>query len=145
MIRPYKPEDQQVLIALLRENTPQYFAPEEEAGFVNYLQKYAQHHYVYTEDEKVLGCAGYSWQPEKEKGMVAWFVVDPNQQGKGIGRALLNYCIDALKQVEDLKKIVVRTSQLVYPFFEKSGFVLISTEKDYWAPGFDLYYMEIEL
>jgi len=149
MIRKYQKQNEPVLIKLLRQNTPQYFAPEEEADFLRYLHTHVQqglaHHFVYEENGQVLGCAGYSWNREEKSGMVAWFVVDTQQQGRGIGSALLHYCIDALKQVKDLNKIVVRTSQLVYPFFEKAGFVLLFTEKDYWAPGFDLYQMELSL
>jgi GNAT superfamily N-acetyltransferase len=143
MIRLYKADDQVVLISLLRQNTPEYFAPEEEADFIRYLQLHAADHYVYVEDDQVLGCAGYSWQREKRVGMVSWFLVDQQQQGKGIGRLLLNHTITELRKEALLQKIIVRTSQLVYRFFERSGFVLISTEKDYWAPGFDLYYMEL--
>jgi ribosomal protein S18 acetylase RimI-like enzyme len=41
-----------------------------------------------------------------------------------------------------VKKLVVRTSQLAYKFFERLGYHLIRTEKDYWGKGLDLYLME---
>lgn len=33
---------------------------------------------------------------------------------------------------------------LVYKFYQKQGFVLKATHKDYWAKGIDMYYMEYE-
>ncbi|EMR01507.1 hypothetical protein ADICEAN_03364 [Cesiribacter andamanensis AMV16] len=47
-----------------------------------------------------------------------------------------------LRQHPEVATIVVRTSQLVYRFYEKGGFTLKEVVQEYWAPGFDLYYME---
>jgi ribosomal protein S18 acetylase RimI-like enzyme len=41
--------------------------------------------------------------------------------------------------------IIVRTSQLAYKFYQKVGFELEKTEKDFWAKGFDLYQMKMNL
>jgi len=41
--------------------------------------------------------------------------------------------------------VMVRTTQLMYRFCQKSGFELIKTEKDFWAEGFDLYQMELKI
>jgi hypothetical protein len=37
----------------------------------------------------------------------------------------------------------VRTTQLVYPFYQKLGFEIRKSEPDFWAPGFDLVEMEL--
>lgn len=42
-------------------------------------------------------------------------------------------------------KIVVRTTQFGFRFYEKVGFQLENVEKDFWAQGFDLYQMSVEL
>ena len=44
-----------------------------------------------------------------------------------------------------VKTIIVRTSQLAYQFYGKVGFELEKVEKDFWAAGFDLYLMRLEL
>ncbi len=36
-IREYQPTDKNAVIDLIRQNTPAYFAPKEEADFSNYL------------------------------------------------------------------------------------------------------------
>ena len=42
---------------------------------------------------------------------------------------------------QEIDAIIVRTSQLVFKFYEKHGFEVIEIVKDYWAKDFDLYYM----
>ena len=37
-IREYQPTDKNAVIDLIRQNTPAYFAPKEEADFSNYLE-----------------------------------------------------------------------------------------------------------
>ncbi len=145
MIRTYTPVDEEQLLVLLRLNTPKYFAPEEEEDFVGYLGKHTDEHFVWEEDGKILGCAGCNWYPDSNDGRVAWFVVDPKTQGRGIGMGLLNYCLDQLKTNPATKKIIVRTSQFAEGFFAKGGFVTERREKDYWSPGYDLVLMTIEL
>ena len=51
---------------------------------------------------------------------------------------LLEHRITILKDINSIEKIIVRTSQLTYTFYEKSGFEIIKIVKDYWAKGFDL-------
>ena len=143
MIRNYKPSDQGRLIELLRLNTPTFFAPEEEADFVQYLGIHESEHYVWDIDGEVLGCAGCSWYPDSNDGRVAWFVVHPETQGQGVGMKLLDHCVEHLKTNPKMRAIIVRTSQLAEGFFARGGFEKERHEKDYWAPGFDLVYMKM--
>ena len=71
--------------------------------------------------------------------------VIPIFKGKGIGKQLVQHRIEVIKTKPDIERIIVRTSQLVYQFYEKCGFQLITVKKDFWAKGFDLYKMEIKL
>ncbi|MEI7473128.1 MAG: GNAT family N-acetyltransferase, partial [Chitinophagaceae bacterium] len=68
----------------------------------------------------------------------------PDFQGQQIGTTLLKYRIKILQDNPVIEKIIVRTSQLVYPFYEKAGFVLKEKITDYWAKGIHLYRMEYE-
>tara|TARA_B110000285_G_scaffold234402_1_gene311224 strand:+ start:2948 stop:3142 length:195 start_codon:yes stop_codon:yes gene_type:complete len=63
----------------------------------------------------------------------------------GIGRKLLNHRLSLLKSEKSIQKIIVRTSQITFLFYEKFGFELKEVKKDYWSKGFDLYHMEIDL
>lgn len=57
---------------------------------------------------------------------------------------LLQYRIDLIKKYNPDLKITVRTSQIVYKFYEKNGFKLIAKHKDFWTEGYDMYKMIYE-
>ena len=69
-------------------------------------------------------------------------MIHPEYHGKSIGTTLLQHRLEFLKNTERVKRITVRTSQLVYKFYEKNGFRLLESKKDFWAEGLDMYYME---
>jgi hypothetical protein len=47
-----------------------------------------------------------------------------------------------MKEIDSIKIISVRTTQLVYPFYQKFGLELREVVKDYWDIGFDLYRLD---
>ncbi len=143
MIRPYTPNDKPQLLELFRLNTPPYFAPEEEAWFSDYLDKETEDFFVVEEDEIIKGCGGVNYH--ENSGMLSWGIIHPEFQGKGIGRQLTLHRIAVIKSKPGLQKIVTRTSQRTYKFYEKMGFTLIEVKKDHWATGLDLYYMEMAI
>jgi [ribosomal protein S18]-alanine N-acetyltransferase len=145
MIRTYTPGDTQELISLLRLNIPQYFASSEEEDFIEYLLKHVENYFVIEENKKLIGSGGINYFPEEKTARLSWDVIHPDFQGKGIGRTLTQYRIDQIRKNPEIHKIVVRTTQLVYPFYEKLGFTLEKTQKDFWAQGFDLYQLSLEL
>ncbi|MGX7666210.1 GNAT family N-acetyltransferase [Flavobacterium pedocola] len=145
MIRRYQKEDFNELIALLKRNIPEYFAPEEEADYSDYLTHHLEDYFVVTEDDTIIGAGGINYFPEEKTARISWDAIHPDFHGKGVGRKLTQYRIDLLKNNPEINLIVVRTTQLVYKFYEKMGFQLEKTEKDFWAEGFDLYQMSIRL
>lgn len=143
-IRPYTPTDSTVILHLLRLNTPAYFAPEEEQDLLEYLQHHAQHYFVVEEEGVIVAGGGYNLGFDGgQTARISWDLVHPRWQGKGIGAKLTRFRIEAIELQPTVSRIVVRTTQLVYLFYQKLGFVLLHTEKDYWAKGFDLYVMEL--
>ena len=141
MIRLYQPADREALLELFRLNTPVYFHPQEQADLEQFLTEESQHYYVLEEDGKILASGGYAI--EDNEGWLTWYIVHPDQQGKGLGAQLVNNALERMSK-QKLDKLVVRTSQLVYKFYEKFGYRLVSTQDDYWAPGLHLYHMEME-
>lgn len=146
MIRKYDKADFSRVLDLLSRNTPAYFAPEETADFREYLHQYPNTYYVAVEGEEIVGSGGINFGfDEGKKARISWDMVHPDWQGKGLGSALLNRRIVEIKKDRLVETIEVRTSQLAYEFYGKLGFKLIETAKDFWAPGFDLYRMEMGL
>ncbi|HEY1112923.1 MAG TPA: GNAT family N-acetyltransferase [Chitinophagaceae bacterium] len=140
-IRDYRPEDKPVVLGLFRLNTPQYFSPEEEQDLTHYLDQEIDHYYVLEYGGTVVGCGGINRVDEGVTGRISWDILHPDYQGKGLGSILLRHRVQQLKEMPEVKSITVRTSQLVYRFYEKNGFELVEVLKDYWAPGYDLYRM----
>ncbi len=141
-IREYELADKNSVINLIRLNTPEYFAPDEEADLNNYLDNERELYYVLLFDGEIVGCGGINFADNKTTGKISWDILHPGYQGKSLGTQLLKYRIEKLKSIGSVKRITVRTSQLAYKFYEKQGFVLREIKKDYWAEGFDLYNME---
>ena len=146
MIRKYKEKDKLDLIRLLRLNTPNFFSPSEEKDFVDYLNEHSEDYYVIEESNEIIGAGGFNSGFDNGATMrISWDMIHPQKQGKGIGTKLTKFRIDKIKKNSQINKIVVRTTQLVYGFYEKIGFQLEKVEKDFWAVGFDLYEMKIEI
>ncbi len=144
-IRRYTPADREGVLNLLRMNTPMYFSPDEEKDLHYYLDNHVENYFVLVSGNTLLGCGGFNFSDDLTVGKISWDIFHPHHQGKGLGRMLTQYRIDKLKEYDCINIISVRTSQLVYKFYEKFGFVLQEVVKDYWAKGFDLYRMEIRV
>jgi ribosomal protein S18 acetylase RimI-like enzyme len=145
MIRFYSNTDKEALLNLLRLNTPQYFDVSEEKDLVAYLNQHREEYFVVEENGIIVGSGGINYFADKTEARLSWDIIHPDFQGRGIGRQLTLHRLHHLKNYTPVKVIFVRTTQLVYPFYKKMGFVLEKTEKDFWAPGFDLYQMKIML
>jgi len=141
-IRPFETSDSPRILELLRLNTPEYFSPSEESDLVYYLNNEIEHYFVLLVEDEIRGCGGFNLSDDHETAKISWDIFHPESQGKGLGTALTNYRIERIKEIESVKKISVRTSQLVYPFYAKFGLELKEVVTDYWAPGFDLYRLE---
>ncbi|UII29714.1 GNAT family N-acetyltransferase [Fulvivirga ulvae] len=144
-IRRYKEVDKEKLLHLIRLNTPQYFDPKEESDFSTYLDDELETYFVVEDKEEIIGCGGINYFPDEHTARISWDMIHPEAQGRGVGKKLTLHRIDEIKKRKDIRTIVVRTTQLVYSFYEKAGFTLEKTERDFWAPGYDLYQMKIEL
>lgn len=141
-IREYQTSDKEALLELIRLNTPKYFAVEEEVDFSKYLDEEVELYYVLLADGKIAGCGGINFADGMTTGKISWDIIHPDYQGKSLGTRLLRFRMNKLASISGIRKITVRTSQLVYKFYEKQGFVLMETQKDYWAKGLDMYRME---
>jgi N-acetylglutamate synthase-like GNAT family acetyltransferase len=143
MIRPFKEIDKDTLVEIFKLNTPQYFDPKEVNDFIEYLEIHSNTYLTLEHEEKIVGGTGYYVKEEDKSGRITWIFFHPSYSGLGLGRQAVEYCLATLKQNPKVEKFVVTTSQLAYKFFEKFGYKLTKTEKDYWGLGLDLYEMEM--
>lgn len=140
-IRPYQVNDKKSLLALLGLLVPTYFAEEEIADLDRYLDQEIELYFVAELHGRIVAAAGINFEKEAGIGKLSWDFVHPEEQGKAIGKKMLQHRLDILKSMVDIHMISVRTSQLAFQFYEKNGFETVEFQKDYWAPGFDMYKM----
>lgn len=145
MIRPYTVSDKQDLINILRLNTPTYFAAEEESEFMDYLDHKREDYFVVEEAGRIVGAGGLNYFDNNTWVRISWDLVHPDFQGQGIGKALTLFRIAKARERETVRFMQVRTSQLVYSFYQRLGFELEKIKENYWAPGFDLYQLKMEM
>ena len=142
-IRGYNPNDKNDLLNLFELNSPKYFAVEEKLDFDHYLDKEIESYFVLEYDEQIVGCGGINFSDNNTIAVISWDIIHPEYQGKSLGTRLLKYRLDKLNLIQTVQKVIVRTAQHTYPFYEKQGFELIEIIEDYWAKGFDLYNMQL--
>ncbi|MEN8789458.1 MAG: GNAT family N-acetyltransferase [Flavobacteriaceae bacterium] len=142
MLRKFKPSDKKELLNIFQRNIPAYFDPEETMLLSRYLDTQGDTYWTMEHKNKIVGGIGHYFDTNDNSGQITWIFFDPDYSGQGLGKQAMEHCLAILEANPKLEKLVVRTSQLVYGFFEKFGFKLQYTEKNYWGPGLDLYYME---
>lgn len=143
-VRAYTPSDETALLQILKLNIPTYFAESEIDDLKKYLNTEVEKYFVVELNNQIVGAGGINFIDNYQEGRISWDFIDPQYHGCGIGKELLNYRLKIFKSMETIKIISVRTSQLVYKFYEKNGFVIKEKIKDYWADGFDMYVMIYE-
>lgn len=143
-IKPYSIAAKPKLLELLALNVPQYFAREEMEDFSLYLDNEVELYYMALLDNQIVGAGGINFEENRTIAKISWDFIHPEYHQLGIGTILLTHRLALLQTMKEVKTIMVRTSQFAYPFYQKNGFVLMETVKDYWAKGFDLYRMEYQ-
>ena len=91
--------------------------------------------YVGTENDQVMAyCVAYVAVRECH---ILNICVDPSQQGKGHGISLLNYSLQAAKDMDaDAAFLEVRPSNhAAVALYEKRGFKQVGVRKDYYPAG----------
>jgi len=84
----------------------------------------------------------------RRAGHIVSIAVLPNYRGKGIGKALLLKCLDALKNVYKCEEafLEVRVSnKTAIALYEKIGFEIVDVAHRYYIDGEDAYIMAIKL
>lgn len=144
VIRDYTPADKLDVLEVMSKNIPEYFAPSERKDLENYLEREIERYFVCELAKNIVGAGGINFRPDEHRAVISWDFIDPALQGKGLGSELSRYRLDVLRRREDVRKVIVRTTQMAWKFYERHGFELQFIETDYWERGFDLYFMELK-
>lgn len=141
-IKTYLSSHKDRLLLILQSNIPDYFAQSEKKDFANYLDHEREDYFIIMDKDAIVGCGGINYDHDKNIAIISWDIIDRDYHGKGLGGKLLSYRLAHITDNYPSYTIRVRTAQNTFKFYEKYGFELKYTQKDYWALGYDLYYME---
>ena len=144
MIRPYKTQDKERLLEIFKLNIPKYFGHHEIDEFDKYLVQKGDTYIILEINGEIVGGTGYEIFEGKKSGSINWIFFHPDHSGKGLGSKMVRYCLKRIAENKFVEKFTVRTSQFASDFFQKFGYHLLRIEKEYWAPGLDLYEMEMD-
>ena len=72
VIREYLTTDKEVVMNLIKLNTPNFFAKEEVNDLSNYLDKEIELYYVLLVDGKVVGCGGINFAEKRTIGKISY-------------------------------------------------------------------------
>jgi ribosomal-protein-alanine N-acetyltransferase len=141
-IRPFLKEDVPDLVAVFRTLVPYFFGASEEQDLLDHLDQYGDTYYILEQEGIILGGGGIVLNEEAHRGRLSWTFLHEKAQGKGAGRALIEWLLDRLREESYISTVEVWTSQRTFAFFERFGFQNLEIKKNYWAPGLHLYRME---
>lgn len=129
-IRPYGKSDKDGLIACLHALAETYFPDSDRFGDWIYARYMIGIKTFVAADEsrRVVGTASAFVYPTLLHGgrnavHVEDVAVLPEVQGQGVGRALVEHCLDFARNV-DAYKVVLNCDPRNVPFYEKCGFRL---------------------
>lgn len=142
--RPYEKADREACMALFESNCPKYFAPEERADYEDFLDTLNCDYSVLTIGEELVGCGGIHVDAETGQGNLCWGMVDQSRHKSGLGKALLEFRLAAIKANPAATHVHIDTSQLSGPFFAKYGFKETHKTKDGYGAGIDHVEMILE-
>ncbi|KAA3634022.1 MAG: GNAT family N-acetyltransferase, partial [Bacteroidetes bacterium] len=133
------------LMQIMQLNIPDAFAESEAKDFEHYLEQELEDYFVIEIDRKLAGGGGVNYFPEERSARISWDMLHPEYHKKGFGKQLTIHRINHIKNNPSISEIIVRTSQQAFQFYEKLGFILFRTKQDFWAKGYDLYEMRLQL
>src|SRR5260370_10589519 len=97
-LRPYLVTDRDLCLGLLDSNTPRFFDIGERRKFEEFLDQRNCPYFVMEHEAAIVGCGGYSIEPEKTARLV-WGMVRPDSHKLGMGRYLLLFTLRGITKV----------------------------------------------
>jgi GNAT superfamily N-acetyltransferase len=91
-------------------------------------------------DDEVAGAFGLIGT-DTARRRLNWIMLDPRNQGLGVGRAIMNY-VAALAVADGIPVVDIAASQMSAPFFARFGAVTVNVTDNGWGPGMNRVDME---
>ena len=117
--RPYTRDDREICVRLFDANCPEFFAPNERADYVRFLDAGPKGYELCLVNGEVAGAFGLIGKREA-RSRLNWIMLDPRFRGFGAGRAIMDRVVTQAATA-GLQAVDIAASHKSAPFFEKSG------------------------
>ena len=146
-VRPYRPADRGACLAAFDSTLPTSFTPDERDLFARFLDEKAlapdRPFAVAERDGRVLGCGGHRVDGYGVASF-AWGLVHRDHHRTGLGTALVEHRLQAVRRVPHAWAVILDTSHHAAPFYGR-WFETVRTVPDGYQPGLDKVFMRLVL
>lgn len=130
-VRPYSLNDLAACLRLFDSNRPHDFAAGERGPFEVFLAAPFGNYYVLENDGDLLGCGGFTVEPEAGLASLTWGMVRHDLHRHGLGKFLLFYRLREIGKLAGMMMVKLETTEHTVGFFEKAGgFRVVKHEPD---------------
>ena len=144
-VRPYAASDRDACLALFDGNTPRFFDPSERADFAAWLDTSTHPYLVILRDGRIVACGGHALEAGGSVASLCWGMVAQDVHGQGLGRALTQARLDAIRAMPQVARVTMNTSQHTQGFYAGYGFVTVNVTPAGFGPGIDQWDMVLQL
>ena len=144
VLRNYRQDDEEEVLAVFRSNVPFFFEASEENPFVEFMRSTQDNYWVLQKGNEVIAGGGYRKQGEGE-ARICWLMVKLEYHRGGAGKRVMQKIEKTIKSEKSYQKISLMTTQKAALFYKQLGYTTSYVKKDYWTTGLDLYFMEKEV
>ena len=150
IIRPYEGKDKLQCLNAFKSNVPMYFTEDEVLDYENFLDSYIikqntsdyrTNYFVLLIENQLVACGGFGDRYLDGKLTLTWGLVHINFHKKGLGKELLLFRLNRIKEQFPEASVSIDTIQHSAGFFEKYGFKTIKITNDFYAIGLHRYDM----
>lgn len=145
-VRAFVESDVEACVALMRDNTPEFFTRSELADFEPWLMSNTSPYLVIEDDTReIIACGGYDVDADRESAGLTWGMVARSKHRQGLGSLLLGERLKRIAEDGRASQVVLDTSQHSRGFFERYGFRVVSVQPDGYGPRLDRCDMRLSL
>ena len=138
----YVPENKETLLEIFKSNCPTYFAIEDAASLIDFLDHFADVNFnVVRLDGIIVGCGGHYVRHDKNIIGIAWVMFRRYALGRNaflkLSQDFFLHLLAAIKKEKLDYEIVINTTQLMERTFTGFGFYTTQIIKDGFGNNLD--------
>jgi N-acetylglutamate synthase-like GNAT family acetyltransferase len=140
-IRPYAGRDRQTCLEILEGNSPEFFLLKERDDLAAFLDNLPGPYFVLDDNGRIDACGGWAIDPDRV-AVMTWGMVRRELHRQGLGRALLRFRLNDIRNHSKATRVRVRTVPLTQGFFVREGFEIVDVVPDGYGAGLDKVTLE---